>query len=67
MFKTGNGSCYKAIAVDVVTPAETFHGNCCNKINCSITVILKKEDCYCHNMEENKINLCPLKKVFIFL
>lgn len=37
MFKAGNWSCYKAIAIDVVTPAETFHGDCCwNKINLDI-------------------------------
>lgn len=29
MFKAGNWSCYKAIAIDVVTPAEAFHGDCC--------------------------------------
>lgn len=29
MFKAGNWSCYKAIAIDVVAPAETFHRDCC--------------------------------------
>lgn len=29
MFKAGNWSGYKAIAIDVVTPAEAFHGDCC--------------------------------------
>lgn len=30
MLKTGNWSRYEAIAVDVVTPAEAFHGDCWN-------------------------------------
>lgn len=37
MFKAGNWSCYKAIAIDVVTPAEAFHGDCCwKKLNLDI-------------------------------
>lgn len=31
MFKTGNGSCCKAIAIDVATPAETFHRDSCQE------------------------------------
>lgn len=29
MFKTGHRSCRKAIAIDVVTPAEAFHRDSC--------------------------------------
>lgn len=43
MFKAGNWSCYKAIAIDVVTPVETFCGDCCwNKISLDI---LEFSDC----------------------
>jgi hypothetical protein len=28
MLKTGHWSCYEAVAVDVVTPAEAFHRDC---------------------------------------
>lgn len=42
MFKAGNWSCYKAIAIDVVTPAETFHGDYCwNKKKFRYITILK--------------------------
>lgn len=29
VFKAGNRSCCKAITIDVVTPAETFHRDSC--------------------------------------
>lgn len=31
VFKAGNRSCCKAIAIDVVTPAEAFHRDSCEE------------------------------------